>query len=85
MKTFFKRVMGLSVYLLPILLTVILFLIAAAVYGLYPMGEKSISWCDMNQQAIPILAEYKDVLSGKNSIFLSHGNAGGMNFLVLFF
>ena len=77
--------MGLLVYLLPILLTVILFLIAAAVYGLYPMGEKSISWCDMNQQAIPILAEYKDVLSGKNSIFLSHGNAGGMNYLVLFF
>lgn len=80
----YRKIIGWLLYALPVLFTVALFLIICAVDGLYPIGSKSISWCDMNQQAIPILAEYKDVLSGKADLFISYSNAGGMNFFVLF-
>ena len=79
-----KAIIKKAVYLLPVCISVALFLIICAINNLYPIGTRSVSWCDMNQQAIPILAEYKDVLSGKSSLFISYGNAGGMNFFVLF-
>ncbi len=51
-------------------------------YGLYPFGEKTLSWCDMDQQVVPILAGMKNA---DNWIF-NWGNAGGMGFLgVIFF
>lgn len=79
-----KKVLKSTQYLLPPTVVVAIFFIVAAINGLYPFGDKSISWCDMNQQAIPILCEYKDVLSGKASLFISYANAGGMNFYALF-
>ena len=48
--------------------------------GLYPYGGKTISWCDMEQQVIPLLLQCKDVLAGKENFFFSLKNAGGMNF-----
>lgn len=54
------------------------------IYGLFPFGEKSLSWCDMNQQVIPLLLDFKDILSGKSGFFLSLQNAGGMNFFGVF-
>ena len=65
-------------------ISVALFLIMAAHFNLYPIGKKSIAWCDMSQQAIPILTEYRDVLLGKSDLFISYANAGGMNFFALF-
>lgn len=56
-----------------------------AVFGLYPFGPKTISWCDMSQQVIPLLMELKDVLSGKSGWFLNLQNAGGMSFWGVFF
>ncbi len=53
--------------------------------GFYPFGDKTVSWCDMNQQVVPLLAEFKDILEGKSGFFLSHYNAGGMNFWGVFF
>lgn len=51
-------------------------------YGLYPFGDKTLSWCDMDQQVVPILAGMKNA---DNWIF-NWGNAGGMGFLgVIFF
>lgn len=55
-----------------------------ALSGIFPFGKKTISWCDMNQQTIPLLMDLKDILDGKASFFYSTGNAGGMNFWGVF-
>lgn len=53
--------------------------------GFYPFGDKTISWCDMNQQVVPLLNDFKDILAGRASFLYSLGNAGGMNFWGVFF
>lgn len=53
-------------------------------FGIFPFGSKTVAWCDMNQQTIPLLMDLKDILEGKSSIFYSTGNAGGMNFWGVF-
>lgn len=55
-----------------------------AVNNIFPFGENTVSWCDMNQQTIPLLMDFKDILDGKASIFYSTANAGGMNFWGVF-
>lgn len=55
-----------------------------ALYGIFPFGTGTVSWCDMNQQTVPLLMDFKDILEGKASIFYSTGNAGGMNFWGVF-
>ena len=70
--------------LLSPLLTGGVLLLAYALFGLYPFGEQSIAWCDMNQQVIPLMAEFRSVLLGNGSMFLS-GGAGGVNFWGIFF
>lgn len=52
---------------------------------LYPFGDGTVSWCDMSQQVIPLLTDFKDILSGKDGIFLNFHNAGGMNLWGVFF
>ena len=61
-----------------------LLLVLYAMKGLFPFGEYTISWCDMNQQVVPLLCEFKDILEGKGSLFLNWQNAGGMNFWGVF-
>lgn len=53
--------------------------------GLYPFGDGSISWCDMSQQYVPLLADFKKMLEGEDGFFFSFSNAGGMNFYAVFF
>ncbi len=53
-------------------------------FSLYPLGEKNIAWCDMNQQVIPLLMDLKDILAGEGNLLLHMGNAGGMNFWGVF-
>lgn len=55
------------------------------IFGLYPFGEKTLAWCDMSQQVIPLMMELKDVLTGKSGWFLNLQNAGGMSFWGVFF
>ena len=38
----------------------------------------------MNQQTLPLLMDFKDILSGSASLFLNQQNAGGMNFWGVF-
>ena len=57
-----------------------LLLVLYAMKELFPFGEFTVSWCDMNQQVVPLLCEFKDILEGKGSLFLNLQNAGGMNF-----
>lgn len=59
-------------------------LVLYGILGLFPFGENTVSWCDMNQQVVPLLCELKDILAGKGSLFLNLQNAGGMNFWGVF-
>ena len=73
------------VFLFPPIVVLIATLITFKANGLYPYGEKTISWCDMDQQVVPLLIDFKDILSGKEGFFFSFKNAGGMNFYGVFF
>lgn len=66
------------------LLTAAVLLFVFYLDGLYPFGEGSVSWCDMNQQVIPLLIDLKDILAGKDGLFLNMHNAGGMDFFGVF-
>lgn len=55
-----------------------------AASGLFPFGNKSAAWCDMEQQTIPLLMQLKDILEGDRSIFYSTAAGGGMNFWGVF-
>lgn len=71
--------------LLPCLCAGAVLLAVYAAFGLYPFGIKSISWCDMDQQTIPLMAEFRRALLGEGSFFRSPG-AGGINaWGILFF
>lgn len=52
---------------------------------MYPFGTRSLSWCDMSQQVVPLLNQFKDILDGKSGFFLNMKNSGGMNFFGVFF
>lgn len=83
--TLFRTLLSGMQYLFPALCVALLVGIAYRIGGLYPFGKKSLSWCDMDTQIVPLLCNLKDVLSGKASLFLSFENGGGMNFLGVFF
>lgn len=70
--------------LLPPLITLCLINFFFMFFGIFPFGNKTVSWCDMNQQTIPLLMDLKDILDGNSSVFYSTGNAGGMNFWGVF-
>ena len=53
--------------------------------GFYPFGNGSISWCDMDQQVIPLLLSFKRIITGSESMLYSFHAAGGMNFWGVFF
>lgn len=44
-------------------------------HGLYPFGDGTVSWCDMSQQVIPLLTDFKDIFTGKDGMFLNFHNA----------
>ena len=73
---------------IPVLCPIAVIIIYAILFStndIYPFGEKTISWGDMDQQTIPLLCCFKDVLAGKSSFWLSLQNAGGINFFGVYF
>ena len=74
-------------FTLPAFLTFIfcclLFTAYFAVYRLYPLGSKSIVWCDLEQQHIPLLLEFKNIIHSGGSLLLGKGG-GGMNIFGVF-
>ena len=73
-----------SFFLLPFI-TCLIYLLILKTNSLYPFGNKSIAWCDMNQQVIPLLNCFKDVLEGKQGFTYNLANAGGMSLFSVYF
>ena len=65
--------------------TSLILLTAFALGSMFPFGMGTVSWCDMNQQGIPLLCDFKDILAGESGFFLNMKNASGMNFYGVFF
>lgn len=72
-----------SIWLAPLGVLALLCLIYLA-NGLYPFGENTISWGDMNQQVVPLLLELRNILHGEGSLFYTMQTGGGMNFYGVF-
>ncbi len=80
-----NRIIAVLSFTAPPLLVFLVLGYAFKLLGLYPFGDQTISWCDMNQQVVPLMNDFKDILDGKSSMFLNFENAGGMNFWGVFF
>lgn len=74
-----------SGFLLPPVITAAILLSVFWAEGLFPFGERTVAWCDMTQQVIPLLMDLKDILKGEAGFFFNINNAGGMNFFGVFF
>lgn len=63
-----------------------LYLLYFALFGFYPFGERSVAWCDMEQQYVPLLMELRGIIRSGGSVLLGRGG-GGMNLwgVILFF
>lgn len=68
-----------------LLMTLGLFAVFYALFDIYPFGVKSIVWCDMEQQAVPLLLQFKQILEQGQSPLYHLLNAGGMNFYGIYF
>lgn len=66
------------------LLAIVIMCIFYAFLGIFPFGTKTVAWCDLNQQTIPLLMDLKDVLDGKSSVLYNSGLGGGVNFWGVF-
>lgn len=71
-------------YIVAGVLTSLMIGIFFSINHIFPFGDLSVSWCDMNQQIMPMLLNFKDILSGKGNILLNMQNGGGMNFWGVF-
>lgn len=70
--------------IIPPIAVIVIGLAVFAGSGLYPFGDKTLAWCDMHQQVLPLLLDFKDILEGKGDFLFNWQNAGGMNFLGVF-
>ncbi len=60
-------------------------LLIYAINGFYPFGIGTVSWCDMDQQVLPLLLTFKNILRSGGSLLYSLQMGGGMNFWGVFF
>ena len=82
--SFLKNPISLMTLLLPPVAVAVILLTAYALCGMYPFGEKTLAWCDMHQQVVPLLLNFKDILQGEGDFFLNMQNSAGMNFYGVF-
>ena len=61
-----------------------LLLLTYGVFSLFPFSRQMFAWGDMVQQSIPLLLDFKRILSGQFDMFLNTANAGGMSFWGVF-
>ena len=79
------RIISYFVWAIPPIIVAIAMLVFFKANKFYPFGDITLSWGDMDQQTIPLLLDYKQILSGEEGFFFNTKNAGGMNFFGVFF
>ena len=79
------RIISYFVWAIPPIIVAIAMLIFFKTNKFYPFGDITLSWGDMDQQTIPLLLDYKRILSGEEGFFFNTKTAGGMNFYGVFF
>lgn len=60
-----------------------IYMLYFALRGFYPFGERSIAWCDMEQQYVPLMMEVRSIILEGGTVLLGRGG-GGMNFWGVF-
>lgn len=83
-KTTVQNPLRLITLIIPPVAVMIIILAVFAMNGMYPFGEKTLALCDMHQQVVPLMLDFKDILAGKADFFLNMQNASGMNFYGVF-
>ena len=68
-----------------VLVTFGLFMLLNLLYGIFPCGSNTIVWCDMEQQAVPLLMQFKQLVQSGETIAFSQLDAGGMRFYAVYF
>ena len=56
--------------IIPPIAVIVIGLAVFAGSGLYPFGDKTLAWCDMHQQVLPLLLDFKDILEGKGGFLI---------------
>lgn len=79
-----QKIKSNSFMLISPLLVIFIVSLIYAFYGIFPFGSKTVAWCDLKQQTIPLLMDLKDILDGKSDLFYSAASCGGMNFWGVF-
>ena len=81
---FIYKLINKYIFICAPIIALLLFFVLAKMNNLAPAGNDTIAWCDLNQQGIPLLNQFKDILEGKQSL---NGNleAGGMSYFGVFF
>ena len=59
----------------------IILAILFGIYHLFPFAKQTLSWCDMNQQVIPILLDFKNIVLGESDLFLNMAQCRGNELL----
>ncbi|MBR6717142.1 MAG: YfhO family protein [Oscillospiraceae bacterium] len=82
-----NRIRRAGISLLSCVIVFAMFLIFNACCGIFPCGGNTIVWCDMEQQAVPLLLQLKQQLCGGmgGDICYSVLDGGGMQFYGVFF
>ncbi len=68
-------------YSLPSIITVVIFVIAMIVKGVYPFGSESVGYIDFNDGLVPAYTALWDVLHGKMNLFVSWDLGAGGSFI----
>ena len=71
----------------PPIITGLLLLPVFFYWRLWPFGENTLAWCDLQQQVVPLWMQFSDMLRGDTSLLYSFKAAGGMDMwgVMLFF
>jgi len=63
----------------------LLFLVFYSFYHIFPCGANTIVWCDMAQQTVPLLEQFRTICHNGESLSYTIFDAGGMQFYGVFF
>ncbi len=67
------------------LLVLGIFTLIYVIFAKFPFGNAYVTFGDMNQQSLPLLMQFRDMVLENGNLFLNLKSAGGINFWGVFF